>query len=69
MAGAEVPVTVRTEQGEASEHLIVPRKSTASVRVSVPSKPVTVTVNDGTVPETDIRNNSYTLQSVSSAAH
>lgn len=67
-AGAEVPVTVHTEQGEASEHLLVPRKSTASVRVSVPSKPVQVTVNDGSVPEMDIRNNSYTLQSVSSAA-
>ena len=65
-AGAEIPVIVHMEQGEASEKLVVPRKSKASVRLTVPGKPVEVTVSDGSVPEADMSNNSYKLQNLSS---
>lgn len=56
-AGAEVPVTAQMEGSEASERLMVPGKSQASVRIQLASPPVKVTVNDGSVPESDTSNN------------
>lgn len=58
-AGAEVPVLVRTESGDVSQRLEVLGKSTATIRVEVPSFPSTVEVNDGSVPESDMTNNSF----------
>jgi hypothetical protein len=60
-AGAEVPVVVHTAYGEMSDRVVVKAKSTAVVRIQVPSKPTSVTVNDGSVPEAVINNNTYTF--------
>jgi hypothetical protein len=58
-AGAEVPVTLHMETGEASQRLMVPGKSKASVRIQAATMPVEVVVNDGSVPESDMSNNTF----------
>jgi hypothetical protein len=58
-AAAEVPVTARIGDKEVSERLMVPGKSKASVRIQATAMPQEVTVNDGSVPESDTSNNSY----------
>ena len=62
-AAAEVPVTLKSEASEASGRLIVPPKSTASIRIEVPAIPLEAVVNDGGVPETDLSNNRYPIHS------
>jgi len=61
-AGAEVPVTLRLEAGEASARLVVPGKSTSSIRIQTASPPVSAEVNDGSVPESDMTNNQYKVE-------
>ena len=61
-AAAEVPVTLHMAAGEATERLMVPGKSKASVRILAGTAPLTATVNDGSVPETDTSNNEYKIQ-------
>ena len=63
-AGAEVPFTLRMEGGELVRRLYVPAKSKASMRVEAPSMPQKIIVNDGSVPESDTSNNSYTIESL-----
>jgi hypothetical protein len=63
-ASAEVPVTLHFETGEASEKLVVPGKSTASIRIQTASPPASATVNDGSVPESDVTNNQYQIESL-----
>jgi hypothetical protein len=63
-AGAEVPVILQMENGEATQKLLVPGKSKAAVRIPAATMPQQVTVNDGSVPESDISNNIYKVQSV-----
>ena len=58
-AGAEVPVVLQFEGGEIRQRLEVRAKSKASLRLETAGKPLTVTVNDGSVPETDMTNNVY----------
>lgn len=58
-AAAEVPFTVRGEQGESSGRMVVKGKSTAVQRVQLVSPPVSATVNDGSVPESDTSNNTF----------
>lgn len=60
-AGAEVPVTLHMAEGTASERLIVPGKSKASVRIPAPMMPQEATVNDGSVPEANPGNNSFRI--------
>jgi len=54
---AQVPVTARAAQGEMSKPVEVPAKGTAVVRIRIPAAPAEVTVNDGSVPESDPNNN------------
>jgi len=61
-AGAEVPVTVHMTTGEATERLIVPGKSKASVRIVAPAAPQEVSVNDGSVPESGTSNHVYKIE-------
>jgi hypothetical protein len=61
-ATAEVPVTLQMAAGEAFERLVVPGKSNASVRIQAAAMPLEVTVNDGSVPETDTSNNEYKIE-------
>ncbi len=58
-AGAEVPVTLRTDTEEISKRLEVHAKSKASIRIETVNTPREVVVNDGSVPESDMSNNSY----------
>lgn len=52
-AGAEVPVTVRSEAGKATVRIMIPGRQKTAARVEVQGEPVDATVNDGSVPETD----------------
>jgi len=61
-AAAEVPVTLKNAVTETSQRLIVPPKSTASVRIEIAAMPQEAVVNDGSVPETDRNNNRYPIQ-------
>jgi len=60
-AGAEVPVSLRMEGGEVSRRLEVHAKSKASIRIEAASTPHEVVVNDGSVPESDMSNNTYRI--------
>ena len=60
-AGAEVPVLVKFAGGQAAKRLEVRGKSKATVRVEIPSLPQEITVNDGSVPESDASNNGFKL--------
>src|SRR5258708_29546897 len=60
-AAAEVPVTLHMQGNVASGRLTVPGKSKASVRIQAATMPQEVTVNDGSVPESDTTNNSYKI--------
>jgi len=60
-AGAEVPVTVLSEGGEITRRLEVRGKSRNSIRVIVPSFPDHAVVNDGSVPESDMSNNTFPI--------
>jgi hypothetical protein len=61
-AGAEVPVTLHMTTGEATERLIIPGKSKASVRIVAPAAPQEVNVNDGSVPESGTPSHVYKIE-------
>jgi hypothetical protein len=61
-AGAEVPVTLRIPSGDITRKLEVRGKSKASLRVEAPELPQEVVLNDGSVPESDVGNNSYKIE-------
>lgn len=61
-AGAEVPVSVRVEGGEVTKRLEVRGGAKASIRIEAPGRPLEVVVNDGSVPETDLTNNSFKVE-------
>jgi len=62
-AGAEVPVTVTYAGGTVTKRLEVRGKSKAVTRVEVTGVPQEVVVNDGSVPESDMTNNVYKIDS------
>ncbi|HET9408639.1 MAG TPA: hypothetical protein VFO39_15465 [Candidatus Sulfotelmatobacter sp.] len=62
-AGAEVPVIVRFVGGEASQRLEVHGKSKSVIRIAVAGAPQEVVVNDGSVPESDMANNTFKIES------
>ena len=62
-AAGEVPVTLQMQASQATERLLVPGKSKASIRIRAATMPREVTVNDGSVPESDLSNNLYRLAS------
>jgi hypothetical protein len=61
-AGAEVPVTLRMEQGQVTERVEVRAKSKASIRIKAASAAKEVVVNDGSVPERDMSNNVFRIE-------
>jgi len=61
-AGAEVPLTIQTEKEEIRKRIEVRAGSKAAIRVEVQAAPQQVTVNDGSVPESDLSNNTYKLE-------
>ena len=58
-AGAEVPITIKFTGGEVSKRIEVRAKSKATFRVETPAAPQEIRVNDGSVPEIDITNNTF----------
>ena len=63
-AGAEIPVLLKIEGGEVRQRVEVRARSKASIRIETSSKPLEVVINDGSVPESDISNNIYKIESV-----
>jgi aminopeptidase N len=61
--GAEVPFTVNFNGGEIVQRLEVRGNSKATTRVEVPGLPQQVVVNDGSVAESDLTNNTFTITS------
>jgi hypothetical protein len=66
-AGAEVPVIVKFTGGEVVKRLEVRAKSKAATRIEVPSAPQEIVVNDGSVPESDVTNNTFKLEPAKAA--
>jgi aminopeptidase N len=56
-AGAEVPIVVKFAGGAAAKRLEIRAKSKATIRIETPGIPQEITVNDGSVPESDTTNN------------
>lgn len=56
-AGAEVPVIVHTQNGDVVSRLRVAAHTKTAARIEVGSRPIEVTVNDGSVPETNRSDN------------
>jgi hypothetical protein len=63
-AGAEVPVIVKFAGGEIMRRLEVRAKNKAVIRVEVPTAPQEIVINDGSVPESDITNNTFKIESI-----
>jgi len=61
-AGAEVPVTLKFNGGEMAKRLEVQARSKAVIRFEVPATPQEVVVNDGSVPESDMTNNIFKIE-------
>jgi hypothetical protein len=61
-AGAEVPITVKFAGGDTTKRLEVRAKSKGVIRVEIPAAPKEVVVNDGSVPESDMTNNTFKLE-------
>jgi hypothetical protein len=66
-SGAEVPVTLRMENGEVTKRVEVHAKSKAAVRFEANSPPQEIVVNDGSVPESDTSNNVFKVPPVDTA--
>ena len=62
-ASGEVPVILHMPKGEVSERLRVLGNSQASVRIQAAALPQEVSLNDGSVPETNTSNNTYKIES------
>jgi hypothetical protein len=60
-AAAEVPVTVRAEGGERGARVQVAGHQKAVARVLFPSAPASAQVNDGSVPETGMKNHTLPI--------
>lgn len=60
-AAAEVPVTVITNGREFSSRILVKGHDKAVVRIEMPDTPLQIQINDGSVPESDISNNSAVI--------
>jgi hypothetical protein len=61
-AGAEVPVVLKMEQGQVTQRLLVRGRSKATTRIEAISIPQEIVLNDGSVPESDTRNNVYRIE-------
>ena len=63
-AGGEVPIILMAGSSEIRKRLEVRGKSKASVRIETQAAPTEVTVNDGSVPESDVSNNTFKIESM-----
>jgi hypothetical protein len=58
-AGAEVPVRVQFEGGEITQRAEIRGRGKVTIRVATPKPPTQIVVNDGSVPESDLTNNTF----------
>ncbi len=63
-AGAEVPLKIQFDGGEMTQRVEVRGKAKATVRVATPKPPKQIVVNDGSVPESDLTNNTSKVGAV-----
>jgi len=56
-----VPFRILFEGGEITKRIEVRAKGTATTRVEVPGTASEIVVNDGSVPESDLTNNSFEI--------
>lgn len=61
-AGAEVPVIMKFAGGEVTKRIELRGKGKTTFRVETPAAPQEIRVNDGSVPESDIANNTYKIE-------
>ena len=61
-AAAEVPIIVHTQNGDIPSRIRVPAHVKTALRVEVSSRPLDVTVNDGSVPEVDRTDNTTSVR-------
>jgi hypothetical protein len=66
-AGTEVPVIARAKDESPSRRLRAPARQKATVRVPLRSPPVEAQVNDGSVPESNMTNNTINVKLEASA--
>ena len=66
-AGAEVPLTVKFSGGEVTKRLLVRGKTNGVIRIEVSKPPEEVVVNDGSVPESDMTNKVFKIESSDAA--
>jgi hypothetical protein len=62
-AAVEVPVTLRSASGERTERVLARAREKTVVRIQMPEEPLEAWVNDGSVPESDFRNNTWPSES------
>lgn len=67
-AGAEVPVLVKFPGGELSRRIEVRAKGRATIRIETPAPADEIIVNDGSVPESDVTNNTFSFETQSSSS-
>ncbi|HXJ90990.1 MAG TPA: hypothetical protein VMS18_29550 [Candidatus Binatia bacterium] len=61
-AGAEVPVMIKFAGGEITKRVELHAKNKVTFRVETPQTPQEIKLNDGSVPESDVSNNTYTIE-------
>ena len=61
-AAAEVPIVVHTQNGDVPSRIRVPAHGKTALRVEVSSRPLDITVNDGSVPEVDRTDNTTSVR-------
>ncbi len=65
-AGAEVPIIIKFAGGELMKRLEVHAKDKATTRIETPAVPQEIRVNDGSVPESDVTNNTFKVEAPAS---
>jgi hypothetical protein len=66
-AGAEVPLTVKFAGGEVTQRLVVRGQSKGVIRIETTKPPEEIVVNDGSVPESDMTNNVFKIETSDAA--
>ena len=61
-AGAEVPVTLKVGSVDVTKRLEIRAKSKNSIRIETPGPAQQVILNDGSVPESDLSNNTFKIE-------
>jgi hypothetical protein len=62
-AGAEVPIVIKFAGGEVTKRLEIRAQAKATMRVETPGAAQEVRVNDGSVPERNLTNNTFKVES------